>query len=343
LPDTLNEEVQTISGQLLLLLSKLGDPPEDFYGASAFNSLVAMKGELKEMNSEINLSDATTTKLVKHNERHTKKLELLQNILTKVQSTAVGVSKNDLLAMRGDLLRQVRDAMKPFIQLVAKTSSARSDPGGLLVKRLANLKRGVVELRATKMDVVTGRRTSVPMAATPPTNTGPTLSWALQRPAVPIIAQASSGLGGGNVTTVLSQHIAMLERKVANLKGQLGGEAINIGGAEFKSMTDAGAWLKAQAPQDGNYAYFLDAHRLMTLANGKGATTQEVLKMAEYKEKLKYSSIDGALIASGFQIAIPEFFGFRTTDKSAKALPGLSKSKDWDAKEGDRGLRYDIT
>jgi hypothetical protein len=64
--------------------------------------------------------------------------------------------------------------------------------------------------------------------------------------------------------------------------------------------------------------------------------------MDEYKEKLKYSSIDAALIAAGFQIAIPEFFGVRTSDKSAKALPGLTKAKDWDAKDRDRGLRYDI-
>jgi hypothetical protein len=32
----------------------------------------------------------------------------------------------------------------------------------------------------------------------------------------------------------------------------------------------------------------------------------------------------------------------RTSDKSAKALPGLTKAGDWDAKDGDRGLRYDI-
>jgi hypothetical protein len=47
--------------------------------------------------------------------------------------------------------------------------------------------------------------------------------------------------------------------------------------------------------------------------------------------------------AAAFQIAIPEFFGIRTADKSAKALPGLTKSKDWDTKDGDRGLRYDLT
>jgi hypothetical protein len=37
-------------------------------------------------------------------------------------------------------------------------------------------------------------------------------------------------------------------------------------------------------------------------------------KMDEYKEKLKYASIDAALIAAGFQIAIPEFFGIKMAD-----------------------------
>jgi hypothetical protein len=74
-------------------------------------------------------------------------------------------------------------------------------------------------------------------------------------------------------------------------------------------MNEAGAWLKLNAPSKGDYAFFLDAHGLMALAYGRGTTTQEVLKMDEYKEKLKYSSIDAALIAAGFQIAIPEFFG----------------------------------
>jgi hypothetical protein len=81
----------------------------------------------------------------------------------------------------------------------------------------------------------------------------------------------------------------------------------------------------------------------MTVAYGHGSTTEEVLKMDEYKEKLKYASIEAALIAAGFQIAIPEFFGIKTADHSAKSLPGLHKSSDWDAKNGDRGLRYDIT
>jgi hypothetical protein len=40
--------------------------------------------------------------------------------------------------------------------------------------------------------------------------------------------------------------------------------------------------------------------------------------------------------------SLSQSFGVRTNDQSAKALPGLAKGKDWDAKDGDRGLRYDI-
>jgi hypothetical protein len=341
--DTLNEEVQTISGQLLLLLSKLGDRQDDFNGASAFDSLRSMKEELKDMNTEINILDSSTTMLAKHNERHTENLELLQDILRNAQNSMTGVSKAELLATKDNILLQVRGAIEPFINFVSKTSSSRADPEGLLLKRLDELERGVVGLRASKMDVGATSAAGVTHDTTVLTTASSGLAWSLPPVASTITTQASTRLGGGH-DTALTQRIASLERKVTtDLEGQLGGEAINVGGSEFKSMTNAGAWIKAHAPQDGDYAFFLDAHGLMALANGKGATTQEVLKMAEYKEKLKYSSIDAALIAAGFQIAIPEFFGIKTTDKSAKALPGLSKSKDWDAKDGDRGLRYDIT
>jgi hypothetical protein len=102
------------------------------------------------------------------------------------------------------------------------------------------------------------------------------------------------------------------------LKGQLGGTSIVVAGAEFKSIVNAGAWLKANASVDDDYAYFIDAHRLMALAYGRGSTAAEVLKMDEYKEKLKYTSIDAALITAGFQIAIPELFGVKTSDQLAK-------------------------
>jgi hypothetical protein len=273
--DTLNEEVQTISGQLLLLLSKLGDRPEEFDGASAFDSLRSMQEELKDMNAEINLVDIKTTKLEKHNKRHTENLELLQDILKNAQNSMTGVSKAELLATRDNMLSQVRVAIDPFIKLVSKTSSSRDDPGGLLVKRLTDLERGVVDLRATKMDVGAAFAPGVtPNSALPPTSSSG-LAWLLPPVASGSTPQASTGLGGGNVAA-LTQWIATLERKVTDLEGQLGGEAINVGGSEFKSMTDAGAWLKAHTPQDGDYAFFLDAHGLMALANGKGATTQHL-------------------------------------------------------------------
>jgi hypothetical protein len=85
------------------------------------------------MHAEVNQLDATTAKLVTHNERHTENLALLHDILKKVQNTAVGVSQANLFAARDDVLLQVRGAIEPFIKSVAKTSASRDDPGGLLV------------------------------------------------------------------------------------------------------------------------------------------------------------------------------------------------------------------
>jgi hypothetical protein len=130
---------------------------------------------------------------------------------------------------------------------------------------------------------------------------------------------------------------------VAALENQLGGNSIDVAGYKFTSAQDAVSWIKTHAPEDGSHTFFLDSHGMMVLGFGRGVTTQEVLKMDEYKEELKYASIDAALLTAAFQIAIPEFFEVRAGDKSAKTLPGLSKSTDWDAKDGDRGLRYDIT
>jgi hypothetical protein len=208
-----------------------------------------------------------------------------------------------------------------------------------LIKRVIDLERSVVELRASKADVKSVGKGGVGREAPAPR---PSLAWSLGTES----AVAPTGGGytntGGQNTLEIQHTIRALERRVTDLGSQFGGELIVVAGSEFKSISDAGAWLKANAPVEGDYAYFLDVHGLMALAYGRGASTVEVLKMDEYKEKLKFTSIDAALIAAGFQIAIPEFFGLKKSDQSAKALPGLAKAKKWDAKYGDRGLRYDI-
>jgi hypothetical protein len=342
--DTLDEEVQTISGQLLLLLSKLGDRPSEFNGASAFDSLSFIKDEQKQMSAELLALDGRTQKLDLHNTKQTANLELLRDLVKAIPTRGTGgVTEAEMLAMRDGLVLQVRGAIEPFIALVSKTSSTRTDPGGLLIKRLTDLERSVVHLRATKVDVGTSGPPTAPSYVSHAAHSAtPSLSWAL--PVAPSTATpAALGAATGLNHSVLEQKVLGLERRVVDLEAQLGGEAVNVGGTDFGSLSDVGAWMKVHAPADGDFAFFLDCHGLMALAHNKGATTQEVLKMNEYKEKLKYTSIDAALIATGFQIAIPEFFGIRTSDRSAKALPGLSKGQDWDARDGDRGLRYDIT
>jgi hypothetical protein len=106
----------------------------------------------------------------------------------------------------------------------------------------------------------------------------------------------------------LQNTVTGLERRVAALENQLGGNSVNVAGYEFSSAQDAISWIKAHALEDGSHAFFLDSHGMMALVVGRGVTTQEVFKMDEYKEQLKYASIDAAVLTAAFQIAIPEFF-----------------------------------
>jgi hypothetical protein len=245
----------------------------------------------------------------------------------------------ELTESRDAIVNQVREAIQPFIKLVGRVSSSKEDPGGLLLKRVTDLERTVVELRSSKADTIS--KAKMTTWREPPAST-PSLSWSLSTEPSADTTGASGITGGGQEEQEIQFKFRVLERRITDLESQVGGASLVVAGSEFKSIADAGAWLKANAPVEGDYAYFIDAHGLMALAYGRGSTAVEVLKMDEYKEKLKYTSIDAALVAAGFQIAIPEFFGVKTSDQSAKALPGLAKGKDWDAKDGDRGLRYDI-
>jgi hypothetical protein len=271
------DKMQATGGQLLMLLSKLGERPEKLNGASAFEAIGSLDDELTGM-----------TKYLKELD------ELMRRILTQVRVTTVemqnvkvelaegnggGVTKADVTQMKGGILTQVRGAIEPFIQLlVGRLLVSKEDPGGLIVRRLIDLEREVVELRASKADVGSQAvSTTAPAAPTATQATG-NLDWSLTGPTT---TRTSTGSGSGPSEREKQMHhmIVTLERRVGELENQFGGDAVIISGTEFKSVQDAGAWLKLQAPGDRDYAFFLDVHGLMTLAYGRGSTTEEVLKM----------------------------------------------------------------
>jgi hypothetical protein len=196
-------------------------------------------------------------------------LVFIKAVEKKIQAGAGG----DLASVRQDIIMQVKGAIQPFTALVARLSDTKDDPGGLIVKRVAQLEAHVMLLTATTAPA--------PIAA-PASSIGASLEWTLPT-SIPPPGSAAGGIAQ------LHNTVAMLERKVAALENQLGGNSIDVAGYEFTSAQDAISWIKAHAPGDGSYTFFLDSHGLMALGFGIGVTTQEVLNMDEYKEKLKYA------------------------------------------------------
>jgi hypothetical protein len=250
-----------------------------------FEVVDELKTEVKGMAKGMDTMEELLHRL---NDRGSKLTVGLEDLAALVQilKRNGGVTSTDLTESRNSVLNQVREAIQPFIKLVGRLSSSKEDPGGLLIKRVLDLERTVVELRATKAD-----RTSSVKATSwqdPPGPTrAPSLSWSLStKPGATSHAGSSAPQAGGQgVTQETQNRVRSLERRVADLEGQLRGTSIVVAGAEFKSITDAGAWLKANASVNGDYAYFVDAYGLMALAYGRGSTAVEVLKMDEKQGK----------------------------------------------------------
>jgi hypothetical protein len=102
----LNDEVQTISGQLLLILSKLGDRPERFNGASAFEAVNDVTTDVRTLSKSMDRIDGLVQQL---NERSSKLTIILENLAALVQITKGngGVSWDELTQSRDAVLRQV--------------------------------------------------------------------------------------------------------------------------------------------------------------------------------------------------------------------------------------------
>jgi hypothetical protein len=234
----LNEEVQTISGQLLLILSKLGDRPESFNGASAFEVLDELGSKHKVIAKDVLRIDELVHRLNQGNAKLTITLEDLAT-LVQINKRNGGITMIDLTESRDSILNQVREAIQPFIKLVGRVSSSKEDPGGLLVKRIIDLERTVVALQSSKADA-----SSMPKTTTwrePPAST-PSLSWSLGTDVSATITPGASGIpGGGQDIREMDLKVRGLEWRIADLEAQVGGSWIVVAGSEFRSLADAGA------------------------------------------------------------------------------------------------------
>jgi hypothetical protein len=99
-----------------------------------------------------------------------------------VKNNGGGVTTAEVAQMKGDILTQVRGAIEPFIRLVGRLSASKEDPGGLIVRRVIDLEREVVELRASKADVGSRAVSTTTPTAPATTQVMGDLDWSLTGP-----------------------------------------------------------------------------------------------------------------------------------------------------------------
>jgi hypothetical protein len=237
------DEMQAAGGQLLMVLSKLGERPSKLNGASAFEAIGSLDEEVVGVSKELNILGELMKRIVEQVSATTVDLQDIRVELAGGKGR--GVLTEELNQAKGNILAQVRGAIDPFIQLVGRLSSSKDDPGGLFVKRVIALEREVVELRASKADANGPAGLSAPPISTRAAQGVGVLNWSLATPAA-----AGAPAGGRTGPSTKSeweirtqQTITTLKRRIGDLENQFGGEAVVVSGAEFKSSLEAGAWL----------------------------------------------------------------------------------------------------
>jgi ABC-type transporter Mla subunit MlaD len=240
LSDAFDGELQNLGRQLLLIISKLGERLETFNGASAFEAIASLDKEVHVMVNQAKTLEQLTITTQKTTQKNSANIKSLESQLTQVGMTS-GATKQELADLQTDILSQVRTAIDPFIQLLGRVSTTKSDPGGLILNKVADLEREVVHLGASKVDI-SGRNQGVPVA--PPTPAVASLAWSLAGPAnAGLPASGAASTPSGSTATVpgevaaLRHRVLALEKKVSELEDHLSGETTVVAGAEFSSLT----------------------------------------------------------------------------------------------------------
>lgn len=328
----------------MALAAKKGNEEIEETLADVVMRLEARIGELKAIigSRSSELGTATVFGVLDSHDVTFKEIISLWKALTSqvnlLASTAVPDMEEWKLRVKDEVYADLSIALAPLRALFSRQSSHINQPGDRLEaeflgirQELNNLDRRIQQLSAAP-------------ALVPNITVPSPLSWGVGT--VPTSSNQFS-VGAQIAATVAppSIDIQSLERKVARLEEQLDTRAVKVGMKTFSSRPDAAAWLTINCPNPGSYAFFLDFHSLLALAQGQGNTQVDILKFQETSAKLKYASTDEAIVVASFQMEIPAFFGKASagaTGQSARVLPGMTTFGAWDATDGERGLRYDI-
>ena len=346
---TVEVEIEKLHVKLSLLHALLGERSEEFGTQSAFEVLSQCMSTVQALQELVAKRLQTPLDVDFLN-----KLEQLDRKIEQVAASAKSLVQDrldDFFAEHSDFRKQF---VNPTLQLLARSTTKKSDPGGKWAEMLDDLKSRIEKVeqggvgRATQSGVASNSKMP-----------GVSFGW-------PMSNAASAGGGWNSQAAVntptmgpdanqvqwlqseyhrMKEEINELKAGMKELQEQAETDAIVVGSIVFPSRGFCVSWMARHAVETDPHV-FVDAVSLLSLATSDVSLDEERAAnlratTAKVRDKTPYHT---AYIAS-FSLEVPPLLGKgsdQTLTTNSRALGGVPKFEDFHPPSGREGIHQRI-
>ena len=331
---SMDEEIEQLHVKLSVIHALLGERTDEFGTQSAFEVLSHCMSTVRT------LQDLVTKRLEKPvDSSFLGKLEAMDRKVEQTLAASKGLVQDGLDRFFAEHSEFRKQFVNPTLQLLARSTTVKSDPGGKWAQMLEDLKARVEAMEqqgsqatGTSSSKSSGVSFGWPLGATPSTSSWP--------------PQATAPANGTNDEVKrMQEEIKELRSELKDLQEQAESEAIIVGSIVFPSRGFCVSWM-ARHDVESDPHVFVDAVSLLSLATSDVSLDEERAASlrattAKVRDKSPYHT---AYIAS-FSLEVPPLLG-KGSDQSlttnSRALGGVPKYEDFHPPSGREGIHQRI-
>ena len=344
---SIDEEIEKLHVKLSLIHALLGERSAEFGTQSAFEILTHC------MTTVRSLQELVTKRL--NQPLDATFLSKLEGLDRKVEQT---IASSKVLVQEGldrffaEHSEFRKQFVNPTLQLLARSTSEKSDPGGKWALMLSDLKKRI-EVMEQHGGQMNGLQTSK--------SSGVSFGWPMQPLGVGTVGTTPAGWSAQPSSTTsidpnsmqwmheefqrMKEEIKVLKTDLKDLQDQAESDAIVVGSIVFPSRGFCVSWMSRHEVASDPHV-FVDAVSLLSLATSDISLDEERAAnlratTAKVRDKTPYHT---AYIAS-FSLEVPPLLG-KGSDQSvttnSRALGGVPKYEDFHPPSGREGIHQRI-
>ena len=339
LESTLDGEIERLHVKLSVIHALLGERSEDFGTQSAFEVLTHCMSTVRALQGLVakRLEAPLDAGFLNRLEELDRKIE--QAVASS--KTMVQERLDDFFADHSDFRKQF---VNPTLQLLARSTTDKTDPGGKWAETLANLKTRIekVEQGGGGHPVHSGSATAKPQGVSFgwPTSSVSSGGWSTQASSDGNQSQWIQG-----EFQRMKEEINELKTSMRDLQEQSETDAIVVGSIVFPSRGFCVSWMARHAVEADPHV-FVDAVSLLSLATSDVSLDEErAANLRATTAKVRDKTPHHTAYIASFSLEVPPLLG-KGVDQSlttnSRALGGVPKFEDFHPPSGREGIHQRI-